>query len=61
MNRLLMLPFVILLLTSCNKYKVEGLASDAGLDGRMLLSKFWMKSGIGVTSTRAKWCMANFR
>lgn len=39
MNRLLMLPFVILLLTSCNKYKVEGLASDAGLDGRMLFIK----------------------
>ena len=39
MSRLLFLPFVILLLTSCNKYKVEGLASDAGLDGRMLFIK----------------------
>lgn len=39
MNRFLFLPFVILLLTSCDKYKVEGLASDAGLDGRMLFIK----------------------
>lgn len=39
MNRFLFLPFVILLLTSCNKYRVEGLASDAGLDGRMLFIK----------------------
>ena len=33
------IPLVLLALTSCNKYKVEGSASDAGLDGRMLFLK----------------------
>ena len=40
MSRLLLyLPLLLLTLTSCNKYKVEGSASDAGLDGRMLFLK----------------------
>ena len=30
---------MLLVLTSCNKYKIEGSASDAGLDGRMLYVK----------------------
>lgn len=39
MNKYLLLSLVLLLLTSCNKYKIEGSASDAGLDGRMLYVK----------------------
>lgn len=40
MSRLLLyLPLILLTLTSCNKYKIEGSASDAGLDGRMLFLK----------------------
>lgn len=39
MNKLLLLTFILLLFTSCNKYKIEGSASDAGLDGRMLFIK----------------------
>lgn len=40
MSRLLLyLPLLLITLSSCNKYKIEGSASDARLDGRMLFIK----------------------
>lgn len=43
MNKLLLLATLVLSLTACNKYKVEGTSSVSSLDGKMLFIKVWDK------------------
>lgn len=42
MNKILSLPMLLMLVlnTSCNKYKIEGTTSDSGLDGKTLYIKY---------------------
>lgn len=35
MNKIVLLFFLLIAFTSCNKYKIEGSTGDSGLDGRM--------------------------
>lgn len=42
MNKsLLIAPFLILSLTACNNYKIDGTSSISRLDGKMLFVKVW--------------------
>lgn len=41
MNKLFLLTALILSLTACNKYKIEGTSSVSSLDGKMLFIKVW--------------------
>ncbi len=41
MNKLFLLAAMVLSLTACNKYKIEGVSSVSSLDGRMLFIKVW--------------------
>lgn len=41
MNKLFLLTALILSLTACNKYKIEGISSVSSLDGKMLFIKVW--------------------
>ena len=39
MNKIVLLFFLLITFTSCNKYKIEGSTADSGLDGRMFFVK----------------------
>ena len=39
MNKIVLLFFLLIAFTSCNKYKIEGSTADSGLDGRMFFVK----------------------